>query len=138
MEHSEKVVYDTTSDSPKSFKQFLVVIGLMVAALLMVSAWILHLKWSVTWTHAFLISIGFVIIEFLLNTTCTRYGKYYNVFTPGQMATLSIIFGIIFIFIMDKTVFKDKLTSKNDSLWKDITGFVLISVGTGLVLWEKN
>lgn len=133
MEKSEENLYK--KNVSKETSQFLVSLGLAVAAFLMVAGWILHLKYKDTlnWGWAFAMSLFFAFLEYIFNTTCTRYGDFKGVFTPGQMATLSIIFGCFFTFVIDKVFFYEE----NDWV-KEIIGLILIAIGTSLVLWDKK
>lgn len=134
MDTSEKYIYNITKKSPKTLQKFLIILGLASAAFFMVLGWILHLKFinNTTWIIAFLISLIPVTFEYLLNTTCTRYGKYLNVYSTGQMASISIIFGVLSIYIIDILIFKEKQTIEQT------IGLILVAIGGILILWNKQ
>lgn len=134
MDTSEKYIYNITKKSPKTLQKFLIILGLASAAFFMVLGWILHLKFinNTTWIIALLISLIPVIFEYLLNTTCTRYGKYLNVYSTGQMASISIIFGVLSIYIIDILLFKEKQTIEQT------IGLILVAIGGILILWNKQ
>lgn len=130
----EKQFYNFTKTSNIHAKRAIIIITLFIAAFLMVAAWILHLRFDYSFWIAFLLSMAFAFIEYLLNTAFTRYSKYYNnVFEPYQLACISLIGGLIATFIIGFTVFKNKIH------WKtDVIGAVLFIISTVLLLWNKK
>lgn len=131
---SEKKFYDCTKTSDIHAKRAIIIITLFIAAFLMVAAWILHLRFNFSFWIAFLLSMAFAFIEYLLNTAFTRYSKYYNdVFEPYQLACISLIGGLIATFIIGFTVFK------NEIQWEtDVIGAIFFIISTVLLLWNKK
>lgn len=112
-------------------KRFFIIGGLFLAAGFMIFAWIGHLLFKKpSFMVALLISMAFVIPEYLLNTYITRYSKLHNVFTPAQLATISIVSGIFAIFLYNTFVLKEKPE------YKDIGGFLLVAGGGTLILLD--
>ena len=141
---SEQKVFDYSDKWSKQLKQFLVAFSLIIAAFLMVMAWIFHLNWasSITFWQAFGISISFVIIEFLINTFITRYAINKKLFNQSQLATLSIISGVFFIFIVGIIIKENLKGDKEQKIDKktialNITGLFIIAIGSIFVLYEE-
>ena len=111
-----------------------VVFVLGLAALCMVLAWIYHLRWDTSFGWAYLLSLAFVLPEFLLNTWITRYAYHARVFGPGQLAMISIITGVIFIGILSVTMFGEKNMFDTST----VLGFLLAAAGAVLLLHNKN
>jgi len=132
----EKEIFDISDKWNFHVKRFLISLSLFVAAFLMVMAWIFHLNWQkkISFSTAFGISIVFVIFEFLLNTFITRYAINKKLFTQAQLATLSIVFGVFFIFIVGFFL-KSHISDTNINISPfDISGLLLITIGAILVL----
>lgn len=109
-----------------------IAIGLFIAAGFMVSAWVLHLKFEFTYAAALFFSLALVIPEYLLNTYYTRLSKRDRLFNVAQLGAISTVSGVIWTVTMAVFVFKDNLN------WTDGLGFVLVAIGTGLVLWDRK
>ena len=116
----------------EDLQKLFIVGGLFIAAGLMVMAWIAHLKFNPTFVVAFFISMGFVIPEFLLNTYFTRYSHENKLFNPGQLATISIVSGVIFTFLINTFMFDEKPD------WKDWVGYIFVGVGAILILYSDK
>lgn len=111
-----------------SYKKGFVIVGLFFAAGFMVLAWIAHLKVNPSFLMALLMSFAFVIPEYIMNTYFTRYSEHNKLFNPGQLGIISIISGLIFIFIVNTLLFKE--TPNGD----DAMGFILVAIGGVLIL----
>jgi len=148
----EQKLYNISDSWNIHLKKFLIALGLFFAAFLMIMAWIFHLNYEhqISYIYALGLSILFVIFEFLINTLVTRYAVNKKIFTQAQLATLSIIFGVLFIFVVGfflkalvqskqrGTLFKNEIkkTFQQDFTVKDILGLILIAIGAFLVLYE--
>lgn len=109
-----------------------IVIGLFLAAGFMVAAWVLHLKFEFNYGAALLFSLALVVPEYLLNTYYTRLSKRDRLFNVAQLGAISTVSGVVWTVALALFVFKDKLN------WTDGLGFVLVAIGTGLVLWDRK
>lgn len=126
----------TTKHWSTTGRQALVVGVLALAALLMVLAWIYHLKHPLSFTRAYLLSLAFVVVEFALNTWITRYSHSAQpqLFLPGQLAMISIVSGILVLAVLLLTIFR--ANSRFDG-WAAL-GLVLVLVGAVLVLRHQS
>ena len=120
------------------WQQQALVIGVLgLAALLMVLAWIYHLKHPrLTFGQAYLLSMGLVAVEFFLNTWITRYSKVRGVFLAGQLAMISIVSGILVLAVLLLTVFRSEERDRFD--WSAAGGLALVLAGAVLLLRHRN
>ena len=133
----EQAFLDWTQDHWSiTARQALVIGVLAVAALLMVLAWIYHLKHQHTFARAYLLSLAFVVVEFALNTWITRYSNAANpqLFRPGQLAMISIVSGILVLAVPLLTIFR---TNSHFDGWAAL-GLVLVLAGAVLVLRHQT
>ena len=107
-------------------------IGLFIAAGFMVAAWVLHLKFELTYVAALFFSLALVVPEYLLNTYYTRLSKNQRLFNVAQLGAISTVSGVVWTVFFALVIFKDKLN------WTDVFGFVAIALGTGLLLWDRK
>ena len=107
-------------------------IELFIAAGFMVAAWVLHLKFELSYTAALFFSLALVVPEYLLNTYYTRLSKRERLFNVAQLGAISTVSGVVWTVAFAVFVFKDKLN------WTDGLGFVLVAIGTGLLLWDRR
>lgn len=129
----EKNYFNITKSCNIHLKRAIIIFMLFIASGLMVSGWILHLKFSYYFWIAFLISMAFTTIEYIINTSFTRYSQFFdNVFEPYQLACISLIGGIIFTFIIGFTAFNNKLH------WTDGLGILFFIASSFLLLWDKK
>lgn len=114
-------------------RQLLIMVTLALAATCMVLAWIYHLKHRLGFWQAFGVSIGFVLVEFLLNTWITRYAVASQDFLPGQLAMISIVSGVLVLAILLLTIFRpSRVRPVLDGTI--VLGFVLVVTGAVLLL----
>jgi uncharacterized protein YacL len=138
----ENTIYQKTKKWPNWAKEILIFVSLSIAATLMVFSWIYHLKLAenqnveIDYVKALLISFLFIIIEYLINTWITRYSARDNLFSPGQLAVISIVSGLFVTFLLSITMFKYKYSKK--VIIKNVIGVILLCVSTGLLLWDKE
>lgn len=133
----EATVVQHTSKWPKWQQHALVIGVLALAALLMVLAWIYHLKYPrLTFAQAYLLSIALVAVEFLLNTWITRYSKYNQLFLAGQLAMISIVSGIVVLAVLLLTVFRSEERDRFD--WSAVGGLALVLTGAVVLLRHRN
>jgi len=137
---TEKKFSEFTKKWTNLGKELFIVFFLGAAAVLMVFGWIYHLKIAenikLGYWEAFGISIAFIIIEYLINTWITRYSKTENLFSPGQLAIISIVTGLFTTAILSVTMFQYTYTLKNK-----ITngfGFGFVMIGAVLLLYDKE
>lgn len=139
---AEDFLYQQTKKWPNWAKEILIFASLFIAAALMVFAWIYHLKLAenpkveLDYGKALLVSFLFIIIEYLINTWITRYSARDNLFSPGQLAVISIVSGLFVTFLLSITMFKYKYSTK--VIVTNIIGVILLCVSTGLILWDKE
>lgn len=118
-------------------RQLLIIVMLALAATCMVLAWIYHLQHRLGFWQAFGVSIGFVLVEFLINTWITRYAVATQDFLPGQLAMISIVSGVLVLAILLLTLFRPP----RDQHALDSTvvlGFVLVVTGAVLLLRHRQ
>ena len=138
----EDTIYQKTKKWPKWAKEILIFASLFIAATLMIFSWIYHLKLAenpnveMDYGKALLLSFLFIIVEYLLNTWITRYSARDNLFSPGQLAVISIVSGLFVTFLLSTTMFKYKYSTK--VITTNTIGIILLCVSTGLLLWDKE
>lgn len=109
-----------------------IIIGLVIAAGCMVAGWILHLKYDFNYAGALFFSLAIVVPEYLINTYYTRLSKKKRIFNVAQLGAISTVAGVAWTIFFALFVFKDHLN------WTDFLGFVLVAIGTGLLLWDRK
>lgn len=109
----------------------LVIAGLAFSSAMMIAAWVLHLKFDFGFFAALGFSLLFVVPEYISNTYFTRLAKEHDLFNVAQLATISIVFGVVFTAVISVVVFKHPVSAR------DAAGFVLVCMGVFLLLWDK-
>jgi hypothetical protein len=127
----ERTLLVGTQKWSRHSRQALVLGILLVAALLMVLAWIYHLKHRLSFAQAYGMSLVLVAVEFALNTWITRYSQHSQLFLPGQLAMISIVSGILVLAVLLLTVFRSE---QNGLDWSAALGMALVLGGAVLLL----
>ena len=113
-------------------QRLFVIIGLIIAAGCMVAGWVLHLKYEFSYAGALFFSLAIVVPEYIINTYYTRLSKRNRIFNVAQLGAISTVAGVAWTIFFAIFVFKDHLN------WTDFLGFVLVAIGTGLLLWDRK